>query len=59
VSIRTSIVHGTLDGPCITGTLHYGTGGGITAQSDPDAEVHETVIKAQALRRSLTAAVAG
>ena len=53
VGIRTSIVHGTLDGNRITGTLNYGTGGGITAQSDPDAEVHETKVKLEALRRSL------
>ena len=35
-------------------TLDYGTGGGITAQSDPDAEVRETQVKAQALWASIT-----
>ena len=53
VGIRTSSVHGTLDGDRITGTLNYGTGGGITAQSDPAAEVDETNVKLEALRSSL------
>jgi len=53
VAIRTAQLHGQLDGHRFTGVLDYGTGGGITAQSDATAEVWETELKAQALRDSL------
>lgn len=59
VGIRTAIVRGSLDGHRIIGTLDYGTGGGITAQSDPDAEVHETDVKLEALRKSLASVAVG
>ncbi|MCH2136875.1 MAG: anthranilate synthase component I family protein [Phycisphaerales bacterium] len=52
VGIRTATLHGRLDGHMFSGTLDYGTGGGITAQSDPDLELAETCIKAEALERS-------
>ena len=53
VAIRTAVLHGQLDGHIFTGVLDYGTGGGITAQSDAMKEVRETELKAQALRNSL------
>lgn len=59
VGIRTAEVRGLLDGHRISGRLHYGTGGGITAQSDPDAEVRETDVKLEALRRSLAGVAVG
>ena len=37
--------------------LHFAAGGGITADSDPDAEYEETLHKASGLRRALVATV--
>lgn len=59
VGIRTAVLHGSLDGHRFSGTLDYGTGGGITAQSDPLAELGETELKARALGESLTRSAAG
>ena len=52
VGIRTAVLHGRLDGHHFKGVLDYGTGGGITAQSNPEAEWLETQLKAEALLAS-------
>jgi anthranilate/para-aminobenzoate synthase component I len=39
----------------LEGTLDYGTGGGIVADSDPAAEYQETLDKAEILRQVLAA----
>lgn len=52
VGIRTAVLHGRLDGHAFKGVLDYGTGGGITAQSNPEAELEETQLKAKALLAS-------
>jgi anthranilate/para-aminobenzoate synthase component I len=49
VGIRTATMEGAFDGNVFSGTLHYGTGGGITTRSDPAAELQETIVKARAL----------
>jgi para-aminobenzoate synthetase len=36
---------------CAGGRLTYGVGGAVVAQSDPDAEYEETVVKTGPLRR--------
>ncbi len=63
VAIRTALITGT---PCDsaldaieTGTLDYAVGAGIVADSDPDAEWEETLVKADVLRRALTPRRAG
>jgi len=45
VAIRTAVIR--------DGWAHYGTGGGITLQSDPSAEWEETIDKAAAFLRAL------
>ncbi len=63
VSIRTAAVSGTPDRSAAdaigSGTLDYAVGAGIVADSDPDAEWDETLVKADALRRALTPRRAG
>jgi para-aminobenzoate synthetase component 1 len=39
------------------GTVHFSAGGGITADSDPEAEYRESLVKAEGLRRALGALV--
>ena len=48
VAIRTAIAEG--------GRLYFGAGGGIVAESDPEAEYQETLDKAQAFIRLLSRA---
>src|SRR6185369_13612031 len=45
LAIRTAVVHG--------GTVGWGAGGGIVAESDPDRELAECWLKTAALRRAL------
>jgi para-aminobenzoate synthetase component I len=45
IAIRTALVTPT--------AVHFAAGGGITAESDPDAEYQETLDKAEGLRRAL------
>ncbi|MBW3623959.1 MAG: aminodeoxychorismate synthase component I [Armatimonadetes bacterium] len=45
VAIRTLVAQG--------GAVHYGVGGGIVADSDPEAEYQETLVKAGGLERAL------
>lgn len=45
IAIRTAIIH--------NGTAYFHVGGGIVADSDPDAEYDETLVKAQGLMRML------
>jgi len=37
----------------VPGAIHFAAGGGITAESDPEAEHQETLVKAEGLRRGL------
>lgn len=60
VAIRTATVTGT-PGPralddITTGTLDYPVGAGIVADSDPQAEWDETLVKAEILRRAIAPA---
>lgn len=48
IAIRTAIVHNNI--------LYYQTGGGIVADSDPEREYEETLLKAEALYRALNRA---
>jgi para-aminobenzoate synthetase component 1 len=48
IAIRTALV--TRD------ALHFAAGGGITADSDPDAEFHETLHKAEGMRAAIEGA---
>ena len=45
IAIRTALVTGS--------ALHFAAGGGVTAESDPEAEYQETLLKAEGLRRAL------
>ena len=45
IAIRTAVV--TAAG------IHFAAGGGITADSDPEAELQETLLKAEGMRRAL------
>ena len=45
IAIRTAVV--------TPEALHFSAGGGITADSDPDAEYHETLDKAEGMRVAL------
>jgi para-aminobenzoate synthetase component 1 len=46
ITIRTFVIHDSM--------IHFHAGGGIVADSDPEKEFDETLIKAQALRKTLT-----
>jgi anthranilate/para-aminobenzoate synthase component I len=48
IAIRTAMVSGD--------AIRFAAGGGIVADSDPDAEYRETLAKAEGLRRALGAA---
>lgn len=58
VLIRTALVHGEPDPACpisiIDGVLDYPVGAGIVADSDPDAEWQETLVKRHAIDRVIT-----
>ncbi|MEQ9460225.1 MAG: anthranilate synthase component I family protein [Phycisphaeraceae bacterium] len=56
IAIRTAAI--TQDRRTRRGTLRYGVGGGIVADSDPAAEWQETLLKAEALKATLRAAKA-
>jgi para-aminobenzoate synthetase component 1 len=45
IAIRTALV--------TANAVHFAAGGGITAESNPDAEYQETLDKAEGLRRAL------
>ena len=47
IAIRTAVVTPT--------AIHFAAGGGITADSDPDAEYEETLHKAEGIQRGLAA----
>lgn len=51
IAIRTAIVH--------KNTLYYQVGGGIVADSDPEREYEETILKAEALYRALNKVLEG
>lgn len=56
VAIRTASIIGTADDTTmdgVTGTLSYGVGAGIVAESDPESEWKETELKAGGIRRVL------
>ena len=46
IAIRTALVTAS--------AVHFSAGGGITADSDPDAEYHETLHKAEGMRQALS-----
>ena len=46
IAIRTAVVSGD--------TLRFSAGGGVTADSDPDAEYHETLAKAEGMRAAFS-----
>ncbi len=51
IAIRTAVVH--------NGTVYFQTGGGIVADSEPEAEYRETLDKARGIIRALASARAG
>jgi anthranilate/para-aminobenzoate synthase component I len=61
VAIRTAHLHGTRPAgawDALTGTIDYGVGGGIVADSEPLAEYRECMDKAEVLRLALTESAA-
>lgn len=53
VGIRTALFTGSSSPDDFKGILHYGTGCGIVAESDPDAELAESEVKTHILRNLL------